>query len=225
MRTVVFACLAATGAAVARADVTYTDGTFPSTGWGFETVIIGSASGTAVQRTTGGNPGEARRVSNTVNSATGGAVWSFSRFGTTLDTRYVAGLQGAIASIDFSIDFRVVSGTLQNQGIMVGLKQGQVVYVAGPGATIPGGAWGAHAAAGLTAADFHPVPGGAGSPDFSVNGDPIRFGFIAMNSSVGGAFTMNVDYDNYFLRVVAVPAPGALALGAIGLLGAARRRR
>ena len=192
-------------ASVAHADVTYSDGTFAPTDWGFQVAVTGIASGSASQRTTGGNPDFCRRLTNTVTSASGGTVWSFSRFGTTFDTRYVAAEQGEILSIDFSIDSRVVQASSQNQEILPALKQATVVYAAAPGATTPGGGWSTYSVTGLTASDFQPILGAGPPPDFSVFGAPIRFGFIAKNSSTGSAFTMIVDYDNYFVRVVPPP--------------------
>jgi hypothetical protein len=191
--------------------------------WGFETVILGSGS-SAPSQTNTGNPGFARRLDNSVGGFS--TVWGLSRYGTNQATRYEPVNQGAILSVDFSIDHRFVSGTAEDgQIIRLGAKQGSYVYAAGFAVTGTSGNWGSTSFLGMTAADFVALNGGA-PIDFSATADPIRFGFVVGNASSGAnGATAIVDYDNFFVRVVPVPSPGAAGclLGGLGLL--ARRRR
>lgn len=213
------------GATIAQADVVYSDGTFTPSTWGFETVIVGSGSSAASQSNTG-NPGFARRLDNSVGGFS--TVWGLSRFGTNQATRYEPVNQGAILSVDFAIDHRFVSGSAEDgQIIRLGAKQGSFVYAAGFAMTGTSDAWGSTSFLGMTAADFVALNGG-GPINFSATADPIRFGFVVGNTASGAnGATAIVDYDNFLVRVVPVPAPGAAGclLGGLGMMGVLARRR
>lgn len=213
-------------ASFASADVTYSDGTFQNSNWGFETVVIGGGSSTASasQSAATGNPGSARRVNH--STILGETLYTFSRFGTTVATRYEPATQGAILSLDWSIDARWVSGSFAGAGqaIMLGAKQGQTVFYADYDITGSSGAWVTNSATGLTAASFLPLTGSA-VLDLSASGAPIRFGFVTGNSASGLSYTNTVDYDNFNLVVRTVPSVGVLPTLAMAGLAAARRRR
>ncbi|MDX2132357.1 MAG: hypothetical protein SFY69_09920 [Planctomycetota bacterium] len=208
---------------LACGSVTFSDGTFAPSTWGQELVTVGPGGTSAASQVSTGNPGFARRVQNTVEG--GGTVYAFSRFGTDQATRYNASTQGAILTVDFSIDHRFVEGVGgDGQAVRLGAKQGQTVYAAGYEVTGSSGLWGTTTFTGLTAADFS-APGGGGTIDFSATGAPIRFGFIAVNSSTGPTYLNTVDYDNFFVRVNSVPGPGVGVCGLAGLVAAGVRRR
>ncbi len=221
----VTALVAAAVAAPAMASVTYADGTFTPSNWGFETVVAGPGGSSSGTQVAGGNPDTAREIANSINS--GGLVWGVSRFGTTNATRYEPVNQGAILSVDFAIDFRFVTGIGgQGQSVAVIAKQGMLVYGAGHAITGSTGQWGSHSITGLTAADFTLLNGASGPAiDFSGTAIPIRFGFGAGNSSTGGAYSNTVMYDNFEVVVHNVPAPAAGVLAGLGVFGLARRRR
>lgn len=194
--------------APALAAVTYSDGTFASGTWVIELIQENGGGGaSAVQSAGTGNPGDARRVTTTVNAGSPdlpSTVWAFQRYGTNVATRYEPATQGPIGAIAFSIDYRLVSGFGDGQGLAVGLKQGQMVYAAAYTVTGSSGQWGEHMVTGLRASDFSLVGGGDGEPDFSAGGAPIRFGFITSNSTRGElGYSITVDYDNFFVRVTA----------------------
>lgn len=219
----VFLLVSCFGAAAASADVTYSDGFFAPSNWGFETLVAGSGGTSSASQDDGGNPGATRLVSNAVN-APNGTVFGFSRYGTTNASRYVPATMGAIATVDFRIDsifFAGIGG--QGQGLMIGAKQGQVVYQAAYTTTGDSStAWVSHEAIGLTAADFLPLLGTAPAIDFSAAGAPIRFGFIAGSSSTTVGYENAVLYDNFEVVVRNVPSPAGLALA--GLFVLAKRR-
>lgn len=210
-------------AAEASADVTFSDTEFVNADWGFETATIAPGGSSAGIQTGGGNPGNARQLTNSVNS--GGTVFGFSRYGTTVGTRYEPALQGAISSVDWTIDSRWLSGIGgQGHSIGLGVKQGTVVYVADFEITGSSGNWNTHGAISLTAADFAPLIAGP-AVDFSSSGAPLRFGFIVGNSSTAGAYTNAVLYDNFGFTVHSVPTPGTMGLAAIAAAAGLRRRR
>ena len=219
-------CSASLIASIASADVTYSDGTFQNSNWGFETVTIGGVTsfGSASQSAATGNPGSARRVNH--STAVGESFFTFNRFGTTVATRYEPGVQGAILSLDWSIDARWVSGSFggQGQAIMLGAKQGQTVFYADYDITGSNGAWVTNNATGLTGASFLPLTG-VGTLNFSAGGAPIRFGFITGNGATGTSYTNVADYDNFNLVVRTVPSVGVLPVMAAAGLMAGRRRR
>ena len=223
VRSFVFMAAVLASAGLAHADVTYTDGTFAPSSWGFE--IVGGGSSTPSQVASGGNPGSYRQINQSVPANTGW-FYGFSRYGTNTATRYDPVSQGAITSVDFSIDARTIS-TVGGQvpGLAMGIKQGSLVYVQTAFANVGNSSWGFFGSFGLTPADFTCV-NGSGTVDFSATGGPLRFGFVTINASFSAQPTGSVsEYDNYNVVVHNVPAPGALMLAGVGLLAASRRRR
>lgn len=216
----------------ARADVSFGDTEFPDGGWAVESITTGfGGSSSGVQSPTG-NPGNARRITNSVNAGPS-SISAMHRFGTTSATIYSPTTSGAVASLDFSVDYRLVSGFGDGQGLGFALKQGTVVYFAAYAVTGSDGAWHARSATGLLASDFVRMDGLAGTPNFSAAGANIRFGLAVSNSSTGAGYAIVVDYDNFAVTVRQVPGPasGALGLaaacglGGVGGAGGRRRRR
>lgn len=223
----VLSCAALVSAA--GADVVFSDTEFANSNWALETVFTGptgnTGSATAAQSAATGNPGNARRVTLTTGGSFGDTVSAFSRYGTTQATRFDPTTQGAINAVSWTIDARFVTGTFAGagQGLVLGLKQGTVIYGADYHVTGSSGSWATSSATGMTAASFSRLDGLTGTPDFSAAGLPIRFGFIASNSNGGGQYSTTVDYDNFSVTVTQVPAPGAALI--LGIAGAALRRR
>ena len=116
-----------------------------------------------------------------------------------------------------SFDYLAVTGT---QFMALGLKQSNIFYYAGVVQTTNTGAYLTNSVT-LTAADFFRADALAGVPNF-VNGQSIRFGIMSIESTGPGGvgFTSVADVDNWSVRIV--PAPGTLALAALGFV---RRRR
>ncbi|MFA6046032.1 MAG: hypothetical protein WC718_13700 [Phycisphaerales bacterium] len=209
---------------VASATVSYSDGTFSLSGansWAVETLGQGSAS---ASQSASGNPGTARQVNLTTGGNGGDTIWAFSRFGSTTATRYEPANQGAILSLSWTIDARLTQGGGDGQALWLALKQGQLIYVADAHVTGSSGQWNTFGGSGILAADFARLDGQSGTPDFSVAGAPIRFGFVNGNSTTGGSYSTAALYDNWSVTVNTVPAP-ATCLLAGSLVMAGRRRR
>ncbi|MBU6413774.1 MAG: hypothetical protein KGS45_09885 [Planctomycetes bacterium] len=221
--------LCLTIASLAQADVVYSDGTFTPSNWGLETFTANGAGGsvTAAQLSSGGNPGQARSVTNTTGTGPDQTIFGLHRYGTTNATRYEPLNQGAIASVDFSIDFAFRSGVGgQGHGLALGAKQGTVIYAAAATVTGSSTAWNTYSVTGLSAADFTAVSG-TGAINFSASGAPIRFGFITSNSngSSGTSYFNEIAYDNFLVRVNQVPAPTWTSVVCGTLITTACRRR
>lgn len=224
----VSACVLAAPSFVSRAvaDVTLSDSTFANASWVSENVLQGTGAAVTATQSTAGNPGTARRVTLVTGDALGDTTSSFQRFGTTQATRYDPITQGAIVSIDWSMDARFVTGSFfgAGQGTGLALKQGTVIYIADYTTTGSSGQWITNSATGLTAASFARLDGASGTPDFSSTGAPIRFGFVAANSNGGGPYTTTVDYDNWSVNII-VPSPAGASAFALCAVMTLRRRR
>lgn len=223
MRTLIAASVVGLLAWPALAQVTFQDGTFAGSQWVVETFGTGSVSGAQVS---GGNPGTARQVTNTLGSGAGAMIRGLHRFGTSQATTYEPLSQGAITSLQYAIDYLPISGPTGGQGVAFAIKQGQVAYFAPSSALAIGNgtSWQSHVAT-LTQADFVRIDGLAGAPDFGAAGARIRFGFMSYNSANGSGvgFDTMASYDNFSVSVV--PAPGLMGLAGAAGICAMRRRR
>lgn len=228
LRTTIAALALCTVSANVLAGVVYSDGIFNNTDWGFEVVNVGTGgSANATQSLATGNPGAARRVTITTGNAVGDGTYAIHRFGTTNATRYVASTQGVVQSVNMSIDARFITGTFfgAGQGVYAQVKQGSNIYVAGLGVTTSSGSWVTFSASGVLATDFIQISGTATPLDFSASGAPMRFGFASANGNGGSPYSTTVDYDNFQLEVVSIPAPAASALAMLGITTLLLRRR
>jgi hypothetical protein len=155
---------------------------------------------TVTQEITGGNPDFYRRITNTVAAPGTGTsiIFVFHKY---LSGTYDPGIQGAIASIDYSEDSIMFSGFGEGQASSPALIQAGVVYYYPLYLLTNQSNWTTQTISGLTAADFSSVPWIAPltHPDFSVAGDPIVFGFQRSNSTSHG-YTIVGGIDNWTLR-------------------------
>ncbi|MFO0859345.1 MAG: hypothetical protein U0570_02225 [Phycisphaerales bacterium] len=177
---------------IARADHAQpvTDGNFANPDWTITN--FGNRTATATQ-VAGGSSGNARQVSHplSLNSSVQ-ACHLYNGPGAPLDPAH-----GAIASLDFSIMAKFISGVGSN-GHQVGLalQQGEVCYRAGAVVTGTSGQWVHLTLTGLTSADFTRFDGQPGSPDFSTSGEPIWLGFRTGNGNAGQSVNQIVLYDD-----------------------------
>lgn len=226
--SVLLACIVpAALAPVAAADIVLSDTEFATANWGVESVNIGGGGTTTVSQVLNtGNPGALRRVDMTPGPATGDAIYTLHRYGTTMATRYDPTTQGAIQSLDFSIDFREApaADASTEQKVFFGAKQGTIVF-AGPGIQeFLNSSFLPVSFSGLTASDFSAV-GASGSFDLSAAGAPIRFGFITYVANSTGAFASRSDYDNFSVTIHQAPAPSSMLIAGLAGTLALRRRR
>src|SRR6185312_5074480 len=222
-------------AARCPADTVFSDGTFNNADWSVVSEGIGNggtASGS--QATSGGNPGDYRQVSLTVNSAPGGSQPYSVEIAAHLNSTaiYAPAVQGAIGSLDISQDAILLQGSGDGIGEGIALQQdGQTFYSAdnlGHGLFItPDHTWTNHQMPGMTAADFFtaadwPYATAGAKPDFSASGDLITLGFYTSGVTNNGSYTVSGGVDNWSLTVHSVPEPTggcALAVGTLAFFG------
>jgi hypothetical protein len=219
-------------AETARADLILFDGTFNNSDWSAALLqnAGGTASFTAGQVPTGGNPGAYREVHHTY----GGGNITVTH--TYTPVTYDPATQGAIGSIDYSWDLwqdspSVGPGAQVAYRVMV--KQGGVFFGSEPQDLINNNAtWRHFFRTGLVATDFERIVGpGPNNPDFSAAGGVLQFGYMSRNTNpIGGTSMRTSGVDNWSMTVhqatAAVPEPAALTLALLGLcVGAGWRWR
>lgn len=210
-------------ASAVSANVVYNDGTFDNANWSIDHVYSGGVAGTpsGTHMLTGGNPGDFRQVGQ--NSFTRELVTWHMRSGAA----YTPAIDGALDSIDFSIDLRAIqnlAGT--NVGVSLGIEQGGIYYYQPLTYFISNsiGNWVSRSGT-FHAADFGQYPLIASHPDFSSSGAAMRLGIAFSNDNASNLATRVVDVDNWSVTLRPVPSPGFTALIALGGLVTTRRRR
>ena len=84
----------------------FADSTFDDTDWDVTMYLLVHNGGTgfASQQTSGGNPGNYRRVTHLVNGAAPGQQSQMYEFHRRIGSTYDPQIEGAIQSIDFTVD-------------------------------------------------------------------------------------------------------------------------
>jgi hypothetical protein len=200
-------------AAGAHADsITFSDGTFNTADWALQTIVISGNSPTmvsATQQTTGGNPGDFRQIEHSFTGPTHFASISLYEVST-----YNPSVSGAITSVNFSEDAISIE-SYQSTGIV--LQQGgnyYFDYLIDVNNTV----WQTLSKTGLVATDFKTTTGQ--TPDFSIGGGPITFGFYEANSVTdSNSYDTKVGIDNLkvTLNYTPVPLPSSFLLFGTGL--------
>lgn len=195
------------------------------TGWS-STVTTGSfGSGSVTTQPTGGNPGAYLQATWVFNS-TSQDIAVFSSSSTFM---YDPSVSGAISSLDFSVDDKLFAGNGAGQGFSIAILQNGTIYVGGNFMTTgTSSAWSTTTQTGLTAASFGVLTGlfgqGAGSPDFSRTGAPIRLGLLTWEATYG--LNIQAGYDNLTYSIQSpTPEPASFLLLGAGLLGFGATRR
>jgi hypothetical protein len=95
-----------------------------------------------------------------------------------------------------------VSGTgVNGHGLSFALEQNGVAYRTASASTGISATWMLRNTAGLTASDFTRFDGAAGTPDFSTDGAPIRFGYRTGNLTAAVVINQIVRYDDFSVSV------------------------
>lgn len=199
-------------------DITFFDGTFADLDWQMSIQTHGNG-GYAYGATlpTGGSPGAYRSTTIQVN-AYSHVQAAYIR----ADWSYTPSIQGAITSVDYSLD-RMSNSV----GVNLALKQGDKHYYC-PGLAYYGGAWSHQAFTAMAQDDWADIYSGT-HPDFSMTGSTITWGFSVANSStLDWGYTASNGIDNVSIRLHTVPEPSTLVTlltSTTGLAGSMMRRR
>lgn len=220
------AVLGAVGPVQARADVTYSDGTFNDSAWTLVSTGVGNGGNpgvaTAGQIASGGNTGSYRRVTLNINAAIPGSYSTVVGISLATGAVYTPATQGGIGSLDFSEDARVSPSALGATAAGYVARQAGNYYFT-PYFLVTSSAW-THDTMHIAAADFGLFtsspnivnPDFSQHPDFTTAGAPLQFGFVRVNSNDfnGGSYQNSSDTDNWSVTVntAQTPEPGALAL-------------
>jgi len=237
---VLFSLLAASCllAASSFADTTFTDSTFNLANYSGTATYESDPSIGVVhdQCSSCGNPaGPTNTALQLEFTLPNGGVTVFALVNSTFT--YNPGTQGAIVSIDASVDKDITLSVPANPGNVFGnafrpvIEQDGTFYLAGiAGPNFTGGTTGyvTFPPTGLVASDFVSfdfATGAFGSANPNFAGDPMLFG-LAQGISFADAINVEADYDNLSF-VVHTPEPSTLLLMGLGLAGLAvvSRRR
>jgi hypothetical protein len=192
------------------ADVTFFDDTFNDADWTVTIATHGNGGTTAaIQRPSGGNTGNYREVEVVLNPDPGGGLTSaVLGFHWRIGANYSPATQGAIASLDYSEDAKLLSGGGMGQEAGLVLRQGTNIYVPPGFFLTPETSWTAKLVSGLRSMNFvrmlvpETYVDPAQHPDFSTNGQPIQFGFLrGMANGGSGVTTRTAGIDNWSVRV------------------------
>jgi hypothetical protein len=183
------------GSALAGNTVVISDSNFANSDWTLTN--FGNRVATASQ-TPSGFIGTGREVSHPLNGSSNVSV--FHKFDTAAGE--IKPANGAITSLDFAVRFRFVSGTgVNGHGLSFALEQNGVAYRTASASTGISATWMLRNTAGLTASDFTRFDGAAGTPDFSTDGAPIRFGYRTGNLTAAVVINQIVRYDDFSVSV------------------------
>lgn len=210
----------------ACADMAFFDGTFSNADWQVSSIFQGYNGGSVsgAQAGSGGNPGTYRIVNTTVNGIGSHPYANVLGFQQRLGATYDPTVQGAISTVDFSIDFLNINTFGNGQQYEIALLQNGLLYGLLPHITQTVTGWQHDSSNGLTANDFYQIVNapplfyfdGAHHPDFSATGSPISLGFQTWTATTDVPFTLTVGYDNWGVTVHSIPEPGMFLLAALG---------
>jgi hypothetical protein len=222
------------GMGTARAQTTFSDGTFLNADWQNvkvqDTTAGEGASSTNAQSATGGNPGAYRTVQHNWTTSVPGVSIAFVNL--RQGAAYDPAALGGIAFVNYRLDSLVTSAPLVSAiGFGIALRQDNRYFFGGAGAATAGAGWQSRTGT-LTQDDFQEFGGSLARPDFSGNGGVIEWGYYTANGGSGTVQTIQATggVDNWSVSITAVPESAtfpllAAAAGAAALFTARRTRR
>jgi len=197
----------------------FSDSEFSSSDWFFEVGAWGGGNGLSTQELSSGNPGAYRKITLSMSAGEGGV----GLHGFKSSAVYDPSTQGAILSVAFTEDFRMVEGSVSGMSSGSVLLQNGLRFYRWCWET-DSVDWTTRTAGGVGALDYH-LDGLQNNgenplhPDFSENGSPITFGFFRNIQGVAGTdFFMSTGLDNWTTTVVSVPEPSTAGLLVVGML-------
>lgn len=204
------------------ADVTLRDGTFTDADWS-QVTAGGLLFGMGSQIATGGNPGAYRAV-----TISGPGLNTIDAYSISLYNNAFNPVNGAIVSVDYAQDFRVISNNQPDPIVFgIALEQGGFLYL-GPAFTNSDTSWTSEHLSNLGATDFanQSLVLGAPHPYFAAGTLPINFGFYVAESSYPIGFHSVSGVDNWQVTLhVDVPEPRTGRLSPALLLALLALRR
>ena len=206
-------------ASAPAATINFFDGTFTPANWTLSTAtLVNGGSAAASQVTSGGNPGDHRKIDLVVSA--GGAGSAIFAYSLNQNAIWDPSVQGEILSLDYSEDgqlFLATGGATVSRGGPALLQGGTLYHYSAFNISNPS-AWSLLSVTGATSTNFVQL-GTSNHPDFTSTGSLITFGYLRANStpSVVG-YTTESGIDNWSLTL-SVPEPALLALLLVGLAG------
>jgi hypothetical protein len=195
----------------------FSDTEFHTADWFYEIGAWGGGSGFSTQELTGGNPGAYNLINLSMTAGEGGVGLHAFKYSAV----YNPATQGAIASVAFTEDLRMVAGSVPGMSSGSVLLQNGLRFYRWCWETDSVG-WSTRNAEGVGSNQYHldglqdngsnPL-----NPDFSENGSPINFGYFRNTQGVAGTdFSMSSGIDNWTTTVHVIPEP---SIGGLFLLG------
>jgi hypothetical protein len=232
LRSAVLVLALAAGAGAGRAAVVVSDSTMNPSSYDTQTFVQGGSI--TISATNSGNPGPALLQVFSVPSPPASTDHTYTYL---IYNAYVydPSVQGAVASIGFSIDKSVVlnpSSVAWGNGQGFLLEQGGRLYESDVGLAAVPGSFQQAVTSGLSPADFYLLVNPAthqadanSHPDFTAG--PMRFGFYNGAGVPQGTPDLQIQYvfDNFKVSVSAVPEPASAWMWMGALAAVALRRR
>jgi hypothetical protein len=182
----------------------FADGNFAPANWSIvsEQIPAGGTQ-TASRVVKGGHPGAYRVVTDTVFTPAFGedsAIWGMNVY---KKGAYNPATKGAITSISYSEDSKLISGFGDGQSTGAAVLQNGKAYF-DVALITPLAAWVHKTRVNLTANNFTALDGT--HPNFSQTAAPMKFGFYRANSSgvSGAGYTISSAIDNFSLTIKSV---------------------